>query len=110
MDLLSSEDVALIMGQVPCEFWADRPGCSFSGEELRQGSFQPCPAQDGTSSMAGGSGHDLAHLLTPVLLIEGWWQGLAVFRGGSPCHGAGPCEFRGDWPNFIFQLAASDMI
>ena len=61
------------MGKVPCEFWADRPGCSFSGEELRQGSFQPCPTQDGASSMAGGSGHDLAHLLTPVLLLKGWW-------------------------------------
>ena len=28
---------------VPCEFWADWPGFSFSGEELRQGSFDPCP-------------------------------------------------------------------
>ena len=28
------------MGQVSCEFWADRLGCSFLGEELRQGSFQ----------------------------------------------------------------------
>ena len=60
------------MGKVPCEFRAECNGCSFSGEELRQGSFQPCPAQDGASSMAGGSGHDLAHLLTPVLLLEGW--------------------------------------
>ena len=78
------------MRQVPCEFQADQPGCSFSGEELRQGSFQPCPAQNSTSSMAGGSRHDLAHLLTPVLLIRGWWQGLAVFGGSSPYHGAGP--------------------
>ena len=77
------------MGQVPCEFWADRPGCSFSGEELRQGSFQPCPAQDGASSMAGGSRRDLAHLFTPVLLVKGWWQGLAIFRGGILYHGAG---------------------
>ena len=52
MDLLSSGDIALMMGKVLCEFWADRPGCSFSEEELRQGSFQPCPAQDGASSMA----------------------------------------------------------
>ena len=78
------------MGKVRFEFWPDQNGCSFSGEELRQGSFQPCPAQDGASSMAGGSGCDLAHLLTPVLLIEGWWQGLAIFRRGSPYHGAGP--------------------
>ena len=60
------------MGQVPCDFQADWPGCSFSGEELRQESFQPCPAQDGASSMVGSSGCDLAHLLTPVLLIKGW--------------------------------------
>ena len=51
------------MGLVTCEFWANQPGFSFSGEELRQGSFQPCPAQHGASSMAGGSRHDLAHLL-----------------------------------------------
>ena len=82
------------MGKVPCEFRADQPGCSFSGEDLRPGSFQPFPAQDSASSMAGSSGYDLAHLLTPVLLIEGFgdlvpWQGLAIFRGGSPYNGAG---------------------
>ena len=89
-DLPSSGKVAPTMGKVPCEFRAHWPGCSFSGEELRQGSFQPCPAQDGASSMAGGSGCDLAHSLTPVLLIKGWWQRFAIFRGGSPYHGAGP--------------------
>ena len=81
------------MGKVPCEFQADQPGFSFSGEELRQGSFQPCPAQDSASSMAGSSRCDLAHLLAPVLLIEGWWQGLVIFRGGSPTMGQVPCEF-----------------
>ena len=89
-ELPSSGEAAPTIGKVPYEFRADGPGCSFSGEELRQGSFQPCPAQDGVSSMASGSRCDLAHLLTPVLLIEGWWQGLAIFRGGSPFHGAGP--------------------
>ena len=89
-DLPSSGGAVPTMGKVPCEFWADWPGCSFSGKELRQGSFQPCHAQDGASSMAGSSWRDLAHLLTPVLLSEGWWQGLAIFRGGSPYHGAGP--------------------
>ena len=72
-DLPSSGEVAPTTGQVPCEFWADQLEFSFSGEELRQGSFQPCPIQAGASSMAGSSGHDLAHLLTPVLLLEGWW-------------------------------------
>ena len=38
-DLPSSREEALTMGKVPCEFWADQPGFSFSGEELRQGSF-----------------------------------------------------------------------
>ena len=72
-DLPSSGEVAPTMGKVPCEFQAGQPEFSFSGEELRQGSFQPCPAKDSASSMVGGSGHDLAHLLTPVLLLEGWW-------------------------------------
>ena len=72
-DLLSSGEAAPTMGKVPCEFWVDRPGFSFSGEELRQGFFQPCPAQDGASSMAGSSRRDLAHLLAPVLLLKGWW-------------------------------------
>ena len=65
-------EVAPTMGQVPCEFWVDRSGFSFSGEELGQGSFQICPAQDGALSMTGGSGRDLAHLFTPVLLLKGW--------------------------------------
>ena len=72
-DLPSSGEAAPTMGEVTCEFRADQPGLSFSGEELRQGSFQPCPAQDGASSMAGSSRRDLAHLLAPVLLLEGWW-------------------------------------
>ena len=72
-NLPSSRETPLTMGKVPCEFWADQPGFSFSGEELRQGSFQHCPVQDGASSMAGASGCDLAHLLTPVLFLKGWW-------------------------------------
>ena len=52
MDLLSSGDVALTMWKVPCEFWADQQKLHFS---------------------AGGSRCDLAHLLTPVLLLEGRW-------------------------------------
>ena len=109
-DLPSSGEEAHTMGKVPCEFWADQPGFSFSGKELRQGSFQPWTAQDGASSMAGSSGCDLAHLLTPVLLLEGWWKGLAIFRGGSPYYGQVPCEFQANQPTFIFQLAAPDVI
>ena len=70
-DLPSSGEVAPTMGKVHCAFWADRPGFSFSGEDLRQGSFQPYPAQDGASSMACSSRCDLAHLLEPVLLLKG---------------------------------------
>ena len=77
------------MGKVPCEFWADQPGFSFSGGRVET---RVIP-EDSASSMAGGSGCDLAHLLAPVLLIEGWWQGLVIFRGGSPTMGQVPCEF-----------------
>ena len=73
-DLLSSGGAAPTMGKVLCEFRADQPGCSFSGEKLRQESFQPCPAQDGALSMASSSGCDMAHLLTPVLLIKTFLQ------------------------------------
>ena len=70
-DLPSSGEATPTMGQVPCEFPTDQSGFSFSGEQLRQGSFQPYPAQDGASSMASGSGCDLVHLLRSVLLIKG---------------------------------------
>ena len=62
---------------VPNHVWScwpwmmHHPGQGKAGEELRQGSFQPCPAQDGASFMAGGSRCDLAHLLAPVLLLKG---------------------------------------
>ena len=72
-DLSSLGRAAPTMGKVLCEFRADQSGCSFSTEELRQGSFHPCPAQDGASSMTGSTGRDLAHLLAPVLLLEIWW-------------------------------------
>ena len=60
-DLPSSGEAAPTMGQVPCEFWTDWPNFIFQ----------------------------LSHLLTPVLLLKEWWKGLAIFRGGSPYHGAG---------------------
>ena len=82
------------MWQVPCEFQADRPGFSFSGEELRKGSFQPCPAQDGASSMASGSGHDLAHLLTPCTAPEVMVVGTCHLQGRQPLPwGRSPLSF-----------------
>ena len=39
--------------------------------KLRQGAWQPSPAEDGGSSAAGGSGRDLAHLLRAALLQGG---------------------------------------
>ena len=106
-DLPSSGEAAPTMEKVSCEFWVDQPGFSFSGKELRQWSFQPCPAQDGASSMASDSGHNLAHLLTPVLLIEGWWMGLVIFRGGSPYHGAGPLWVSSRSANLHFSVGGS---
>ena len=103
MDLLSSGDVALMMGQVPCEFRADQsnfifqpvapdviwhiyshlycssrdggrdlPSLGEASPTIRQ---VPCEfrADANLHFSAGGSCHDLAHLLTLVLLLEGWW-------------------------------------
>ena len=78
-------------GRSPVSFRQIGLGVVFQGKSWDKGpSSLAYPAQDGASSMAGGSWRDLAHLLTPVLLLEGWWQGLAIFRGSSPYHGAGP--------------------
>ena len=52
MDLPSSGDAALTMGKVPCEFRVDRP-TFISMRKLRQGAWQPVPAEDGASSTAG---------------------------------------------------------
>ena len=79
-DFPSSEEAVPTMGKFPCEFWADQPGCSFSGKELRQWSFQPCPAQVSASSMAGSSRCDLAHLLVPV---QGSFQPYPAQDGAS---------------------------
>ena len=81
------------MGQVPCEFWADRPG-------------------PGAFFMASISRCDLAHLLTAMHCSsrDGFGYGPAVFRRCSPYHGQVPCEFQADQPTFIFQLVAPDVI
>ena len=72
-DLPSSGEVALTMGKVPCEFWTDQNSFSSQQKSWDKGPSSLGPAQDGTSSMAGGSRHNLAHLLTPVQLLKGWW-------------------------------------
>ena len=109
-DLPSSGEAVPTMGEVPCEFRADWPGCSFSGEELSQGSFQPCPAQDGASHMAGSSGCDLTHLLTLYCSSRDGGRDLPSSEEAAPTMGQVPCEFRADQPNFIFQPVAPDVI
>ena len=124
MDLLSSGDVALTMGQVSCEFWADWPTFIFQpagpdmiwhiylhlycssrngGSDLPSSGRQPLPwgrfpvsfGQIGQTSFSeSGSLHDFSHLLTPVLLLKGWWHWLAVCRGGQPLPwGRSPVSF-----------------
>ena len=71
-DLPSSGEAACYHGErFPVSFGQIGLGSIFAGEELRQGCFQPCPAQDGALSMSGSSRCDLAHLLTPLLLLKG---------------------------------------
>ena len=82
------------MGKVRCEFQADRSQCSFWGEEFRQGSFQPCPAQESASSMAGGSGFDLAHLLAHLYCsLRDGGRDLPSSAEAAPTMGQVPCEF-----------------
>ena len=103
-DIPSSGKVVLVQGQISCEFWADQPGFSFSGKELRQGSFQPCPAQDGASSMVGGSRCDLAHLLTPVLFLKRMVVGTCHLQGRQPLPwGRSPVSFRQIGLGLVFQ-------
>ena len=64
----------------PVSFEPIRQPSFFKGK-LRQGAWQPSPAEEGASSAAGGSGRDLAHLLRAALLPGGWGQGPAVFGG-----------------------------
>ena len=85
MDLLSSGDVALMMGR---SLWVLRRSANLHVS-------------------ASGSWCDLAHLLTPVLLLKGWWQGLAIFRGGSPYHGAGPLWVSSRSANLHFSASGS---
>ena len=89
VDLLSSGDVALTMGQVPCGFQGDRP--TFI--------FQPV-APDMIWHIYSGQ-----HCFKGVL-------GMDLLSSGdvAPNMGQVPCEFQADQPTFIFQLAAPDVI
>ena len=89
MDLLSSGDIAFTMGQVFCEFRADRPTFIFQAVAPEViwhiYSHLYCSSRDG--------GRDLPS------------SGEA-----APTMGQVPCEFGAYLPTFIFQLAAPDMI
>ena len=88
-DLPSSGEAAPTMGQVPCEFWADRS--TFI--------FQPV-APDMIWHIYSGQ-----HCFKGVL-------GMDLLSSGdiAPNIGQVPCEFWADWPTFIFQPAAPDII
>ena len=89
MDLLSSGDVAFTMGQVPCEFWADQPTFIFK-----------LAAPD-----------VIWHIYSGQRCFNGV-LGMDLLSSGDVALTMGqfPCEFQADWPNFIFHLAAPDMI
>ena len=88
-DLPSSGEAVLSKGQVPCEFQADRPTFIFQPVTpdviWHIYLYLYCSSRDG--------GRDLPS------------SGEA-----TPTMGKVPCEFQADQPNFIFQLAAADMI
>ena len=89
MDLLSSRDHALMMGQFPCEFWEDQPTFIFQSA-----------APDVIPHIYSGQ-----HCFKGVL-------GMDLLSSGDDAHMMGqvPCEFGGDQPTLIFQPAAPDMI
>ena len=106
----SSGDVALTMGQVPCEFWADWPRFSFF-----RGSRVKGPA---TLALLKMVPHQW-----PVALVVIWYiysclgcssedSARDLPSSGKVVLGQGqvPCEFRADRPNFIFSAEAPDMI
>ena len=104
-ELTSSEKAALIMGQVPCEFWTDCPSFSFLGEaELRA-----CSSEDSARDLQsdGGSWRDLAHLLWAALLQWGFRYGPSVFRGCCSHHGEVPLWVLSRLANLHFPAGSS---
>ena len=88
-DLPSSWEAAPTMGQVPCEFWADRPNFI----------FQPVAPDM------------IWHIYSGQCCFKGV-LGMDLVSSGddAPTMGQVPCEFHADRPTFIFQPAAPDMI
>ena len=89
MDLLSSGDVAPNIGQGPCEFHAD---------------WQTLIFQPAAPDMIW---HIYLHLYCSS---RDSGRDLPSLREVAPTMGQVPCEFWADWPNFIFQLVAPDVI
>ena len=104
-ELPSSEDVALTMGQVPYEFWADWPRFSFLREaELR--AFQPSPAEDVPHQWPVAL-VVISHIYSCVACSsEDSARDLPSSRKVVLGQRQVPCEFQADWPNFIFQSVA----
>ena len=161
-DLPSSGEAAPTMGQVPCEFWADRPNFIFQPVVpdviWHIYSHLYCSSRDGGRGSPSSGGQPLPWGRSPVsfkqfglgVVFQGksWDKGpssLALPRivhhqwpaaldmiwhiyshlycssgdGGrdlpssvetATTMGQVPCEFRADWPTFIFQPVAPDMI
>ena len=88
-DLPYSGEAALTMGQIACEFWGDRPNFIFQlvAPDIIWHIYS------GQHCFKGIEGMDLPSSADVALTI-----------------GQVPCEFRGDWPTFIFQSGAPDMI
>ena len=86
MDLLSSGDVVLTMGQVPCEFWGDRPNLI----------FQPVAPDM------------IWHIYSGQRLLQGGWRyGPAILRGCCPDHGADPLWVLSRSANIHFSASGS---
>ena len=93
MDLPSSGDVALTVGQVPCKFWADWPNFIFQGK-LRQGAWQWSSPGLWEWCMHSSSWHDLAHLLQAAQLKGGRRYPLPIFAAHLPTTwGRSPVNF-----------------
>ena len=110
-DLPSSGEAAPTMGQVPCEFRADQPEFSFfrGRAETRVLPALPCP---GWCNHQWPVAPDMIWHIYSHLYCSSRDGGRDLPSSGeaAPTMGQVPCEFWADWPNFIFQQVAPDMI